>query len=100
MLLLAASLFIGSFALGVAYILLFWVVSFCIFLVAWCCAACGFYVDISGNRNLFVLFLTVLSLSVWIYSLEGSNIGYALFVLVTGFFFLCKSADIWRFGAC
>ena len=99
MFLLMAFFLIGSFVLGVAYILLFWVVSFCIYLIAWCFSWFGISIDISADRNLYYLFLTVLGLSIWVYTLEGSNIGISLFVLLTGVFFLCKSADIWRFGA-
>jgi len=95
-----AFLLVGSFALAVAWTILFWVASLVIYLVACGLSVFNIYCDIKGDRNICWLFFVVTGLSVWVYSLEGSNFGYATFVFLTGSFFLFKSADIWKIGTC
>ena len=88
----------GSIALGIAWVLVFWVASFAGYLVTCLCSLLGIYVDISGDKNVWFLFLVVLGISVWVFNIEGSNFGYAIVVFLTGSFMLFRSVDMWRIG--
>ena len=100
MLLLMAFFIIFGLALGIFWICVFWFASLVVYLVAWGLSEFGFgvYIDISGENNIWLLFLLVIGLSCWIYSLEGSNIGFAAFVLLTGGFMLFRSSSVFQIG--
>ena len=89
---------LGSVVLGVAWILIFWVASFVFYLWAWILSLFGFYIPIGGENNVWLLFFVVIGISYWIFTLEGSNFGYAVFVFLSGLFMLFRSADVWRIG--
>jgi len=100
MLSLMAILLLGSILLGLAWVAVFWVASFLIFLVAWFLSLFGVYCDIASEKNLWFLFLVVIGISTWIYGIDGSNIGYAVFVFLTGSFMLFRSASVWKIATC
>ena len=54
--------------------------------------------DISGDKNILLLFLVVFGISWWVFNI--SNIGFALFIWFTGSFMLFKSADLFKIGSC
>jgi len=90
---------IGSFVLGLAWIIIFFIGSFIFYLFAWFCSLIGIFVDVSGDRNIWFLFLLVLAISIWVFSLEGSNFGYFTFVFLTGVFMVFKTADTFRIAS-
>jgi len=91
---------IGPYVLALAFMVLFFFTSLIVYLVTWLLSLFGIYMDISGDKNVWVLFLVVISISVWVYSLDGSNFGFAVFVFLSGTFFLFRSADCWRIASC
>ena len=95
-----AILLLGSILLGLAWVAVFWVASLAIYLVACGLSLFGVYCDIGDDRNVWLLLLLVIGISFWIYSLEGSNIAYAVFVFLTGSFMLFRSADVWKIDTC
>lgn len=92
------TLLIGSFLLGVALIVLFWAISILVYLFAWFCSLIGIFVDISGDKLLWIIFSVICGISFYIYAI--SNFGFALFVFVSAVFMLLRSADIWRISSC
>lgn len=92
------TLLIGSFLLGVAFIVLFWVISLLVYLFAWVCSLIGIFIDISGDNNLWVIFSVICGISFYIYAI--SNFGFALFVFLSAVWMLFRSADIWRISSC
>jgi len=90
--------FFGSFMLGIFWVCVFLVASFLIYLVAWLLSVFGIYMDISGDKNICLLFLVVFGISWWVFNV--SNIGYALFIWLTGSFMLFRSADLFKIGSC
>lgn len=93
-------LIIGPYVLALAWIIVFFFASLILYLVSWLLSLLGIYMDISGDKNVWMMFLTVISISCWVFSLEGSNFGFALFVFLSGTFFLFHSADYWRIASC
>jgi len=98
MIFMMAFLFFGSFLLGLAFIVLFWAISILVYLFAWFMSLFGVFVDISGNRNLQVIFLVICAITYYVY--DVSNLGFALFVFLSAGWMLLKSADIWRISSC
>ena len=92
-------LLIAPYVLVLAWILVFWLTSLATYLVAFLLSLLGVSMDISGDKNVWMLFMLVISISVWVFSLDGSNFGFALFVFLSGTFFLFRSADCWRIAS-
>ena len=93
-------LIIGPYVLALAWIIVFWFASLTVYLINWLLSLLGINMDISGDKNVWMLFMLVISVSCWVYSLDGSNFGFALFVFLSGAFTLFKSADTWRIASC
>jgi len=91
------TLLIGSFILGVAFIVLFWVISLLVYLFALFCSFIGIFVDISGSRMLQVIFLVICGITYYVYDI--SNLGFALFFFMSAGFMLMKTADNWCIGS-
>ena len=91
---------IGSFVLGLAWILIFFVASLVIYLIAFLLSLFGVFMDISGDNNIWLLFLVVIGISSWVFNLDGSNFGYSVFVFMSGSFLLFKTADNWKIASC
>ena len=90
---------VGSYVLGLVWLLVFWLASFLIFLIAKILSVFGIFLNIAGEKNIWYLFLVVCLIS-WLtfntISDIGSAIGGAIFVFLTGSFMLFKSADTWK----
>jgi len=93
-------LIIAPYVLVLAWILVFWLASLVTYLFAFLLSLLGVSVDISGDKNVWMLFLVVISITCWVFSLDGSNFGFAVFVFLSGTFFLFRSADCWRIASC
>jgi len=91
---------IGPYVLALAWLVIFWFASLATYLLAFLLSLFGVNCDIGGDTNVWLLFLVVISISVWVYSLEDSSFGFALFVFLSGTFFLFRSADTWRIASC
>jgi len=91
---------IAPYVLALTWILVFWFASLAIYLLAFLLSLFGVNCDIGGDTNVWLLFFLVIGISVWVYSLDGSNFGFALFVCLSGTFFLFRSADCWRIASC
>jgi len=90
---------LGSFLLGIFWVLIFWTFSFIAYLVAYLCSLLGIYINISNDNNVWFLFFVVIGISIFVFNIEGSNLGYALFVFLSGSFMLFRSADTWRIAS-
>ena len=87
---------IAGYLLGFVWILVFWFASFLWFLMSWFLSLFGIYMRVSGDRMIWLLFLVVCGITYLVFNIEGSNIGYAIFIFLTGVFMLFRSADTWR----
>jgi hypothetical protein len=85
---------IGPFILGIAWIAIFWLASFMIYLIACLLSLLGICFDISGDRNVWLLFIVVCGIAYCVFAV--GNFGYAIFVFLTGAFMLFRSADTWK----
>ena len=88
---------LGSFALGIAWVIIFWVASFMGYLVAYICSLVGIYINISNDNNVWFLFMVVCGISFYIYAI--SNFGFSLFVFMSGSFMLFRTAENWRIAS-
>jgi len=98
MIMIFLTLLVGGFVLGIAWIIVFWIASFLWYLIAWILSLLGVYMQVSGDRMIWLLFLVVCGIS---YSLYIANVGdcglfCAIFSFLSGNFMLFKSADNWR----
>jgi len=57
----------------------------------------GIFVDISGENNVWVLFLVVCGISFYVYAV--SNFGFSLFVFLSGEFMLFRTASNWMIAS-
>lgn len=67
--------------------------------VLWFLSLFSVFCDLSGDKNIWFLFLVVVGISSWVYTLEGSNIGYSICLFISGIFMLFRSASVWKFAA-
>jgi hypothetical protein len=88
---------VAPMILGIAWIVIFWVASLAVYLAACSLALLGIRFEISGDKNIWLLFLVVCGISYYVYHLAG-DCGWAaaVFVFLSGAFMLFRSADIWR----
>jgi hypothetical protein len=93
------ALIFGGFILAIAWFFIFWVASFFIYLIALILSLFGIYMGVDGEKNVWLLFLVVCGISWWVSLLDGSNIGYAIFVFFTGSFMLFRSANVWKISS-
>jgi len=88
---------IGSYLLGLAYIVLFFLISLLVYLFAWFCSLFGIFVDISGSRMLQVIFVIICGLSYYVY--DVSCFAFALFFFISAVFMLGRTAELWCIGS-
>jgi len=96
------TLLFGGVILGIIWSLIFWVGSLFVYLFAWICSLCGIFVDISGERNVWLLFCIVTLISIGAANIpEDASTGWGIFVFLflTGSFSLFRSADVWKIGS-
>jgi hypothetical protein len=90
---------VGSYVLGIAWLLIFWLASFLIFLIAKILSFVGIYLNIAGERNIWYLFLVVCLITWLVFNSIGDfgcAIGVSIFVWLTGCFMLFKTADTFK----
>ena len=97
MILLMLFFIFGSIALGLSYIVLFWAISLLLYLFAYLMSLFGIFVDISGENNIWVIFLVICGISFYVYAV--SNFGFALFIFISANFMLFRTADTWRIAS-
>ena len=90
---------VGSYILGIAWLLVFWLASFLIFLIAKILSVFGIFLNIAGERNIWYLFLVVCLITWLVFnsiSDFGCAIGAGIFVWLTGVFMLFRTADTFK----
>jgi hypothetical protein len=90
---------VGGYILGIAWLLVFWLASFLIFLIAKILSLFGIFLNIAGEKNIWYLFLVVCLITWLVFNSVsdlGCAIGGSIFVFLTGAFMLFKSADTWK----
>lgn len=97
MIFMMAFFIFASIALGVAFIVVFWITSMFVYLFARSCSFIGIFVDISGDKLLWIIFSVICGISFYIYAI--SNFGFALFVFLSAVWMLFRSADVWRIAS-